>query len=314
MADVYIDVLQRALRDDPAACVAGAEQAYRAEVETVVASALRHPACRVILLAGPSSSGKTTTANILSHRLQEEGHPAAVVSLDNFYRRTEEPSYPRLPDGQPDHESVEALHIEEIRQCMAAVLRGEACDLPRYDFKTKQRVERAFHLEVPRGGYVIMEGLHALNPCLTQGLPEGELLRLFVSVSTNLVERETGARLLSGRKLRFLRRLSRDALYRASGAAQTYALWRSVLEGEDRYLYPYRGTADHAIDTFHAYEVGVLRPYAERLLEAPDAPHNAYLDAVRQALGAFTPLPEQWVPQDSLLREFIPGGIYEDLY
>ena len=131
-----------------------------------------------------------------------------------------------------------------------------------------------------------------------------------ICVSTNITD-AAGNRLLSGRKIRFLRRLSRDYLYRNSSAARTYELWRNVLRGEDLYLYPYKGRADMAINTFHRYEIGVLRPFAERLLASPDAPRDEYIETVRGGISHFPPLSDEIVPEDSLLREFIPGGIYE---
>ena len=149
------------------------------------------------------------------------------------------------------------------------------------------------------------------QPRLTDGL--AGLYRLFISVSANIVD-GAGNRLLSGRKIRFLRRMSRDFLYRNATAARTYELWQSVLLGEDQYLYPYRDTADRQIDTFHLYEVGVLRTHAEYLLFAEDAPQNPYVDEIRHGLTAFPPIDSAHVPETSLLREFIPGGVYESLY
>lgn len=310
MSDIRIDRILGETARDLVACVAAAEDAYRNKIETVVRDLLRGGQ-RVIMLAGPSSSGKTTTASILADRLTASGHSAAVVSLDNFYRDPNDPGYPRNPDGSLDFETVEALEIGEIHDCIAAVLRGEEYPVPRFDFKRGCRAEERVPLCVPDGGYVIVEGLHALNPRLTDGL--SGLYRLFISVSTNIVDGE-GNRLLSGRKIRFLRRMSRDFLYRNATAARTYELWQSVLPGEDKYLYPYRDTADRQLDTFHLYEVGVLRTYAERLLYAADAPQNPYVDEIRRGLTAFPTIDSANVPETSLLREFIPGGVYESLY
>ena len=106
--------------------------------------------------------------------------------------------------------------------------------------------------------------------------------------------------------MRFVRRLVRDFYHRASDAARTFALWQSVVRGEEKYLYPYRGTADVALDTFHPYEIGVLRPMAERLLAAEGAPENGYVDMIRRAIAKFTPIERECVPQGSLLLEFLP--------
>lgn len=310
MSDIRLDHILGALARDLPACIAAAEDGYRQKIESVVQD-LAAGGQRVVMLAGPSSSGKTTTANILADRLSACGHRAAVVSLDNFYRDPNDPHYPRNPDGSLDFETVDALEIGEIHDCIAAILRGETYPVPRFDFKQGRRAEERMPLSVPDGGILIVEGLHALNPVLTEGF--AGLYRLFISVSSNIVG-EDGARLLSGRKVRFLRRMSRDFLYRNATAARTYELWQSVLPGEDRYLYPYRDRADRQLDTFHLYEVGVLRAYAERLLAAPDAPQNDYVNEIRRGLTFFPPLGSACVPETSLLREFIPGGVYESLY
>lgn len=311
MADLYIGTIESEIEADLCACVSAAEDRYRREIEAVVTRLISEPARRVILLAGPSSSGKTTTAAMLAARLTALGHPAAVVSLDDFYRAKDDPAYPRHATGEQDYEAPDALHVSEIHDCIAAILRGESYALPHYDFRTASRITAHRVLTVPSGGYVIIEGLHALNPLLCEGLDRAEILKIFVSVSTNICARD-GGRLLSGRKVRFLRRLSRDFLYRNADARRTYAMWQHVLHGEDLYLYPYKATADAAIDTFHRYEPGVLRPFTERLLSAPDAPSGPYIDTVRHALSLFEPLPLSVVPESSLLREFVPGGIFEE--
>ncbi len=310
MSDICIDRILSETAENLASCVAAAEDAYHQKIESVVRDLLSGGQ-RVIMLAGPSSSGKTTTANILADRLSTAGHSAAVVSLDNFYRQPDDPGYPRNPDGSLDFETVDALEIGAIHDCIAAVLRGGEYLLPRFDFKRGCRAEERIPLSVPEDGFVIVEGLHALNPVLTDGL--SGLYRLFISVSTNVVDGE-GNRLLSGRKIRFLRRMSRDFLYRNATAARTYELWQSVLPGEDKYLYPYRDRADRQLDTFHLYEGGVLRGYAEKLLFAPDAPQNPYVEEIRRGLTAFPVIDSAHVPNTSLLREFIPGGVYESLY
>ncbi|MBQ8859102.1 MAG: nucleoside kinase [Clostridia bacterium] len=309
MPDICKDLLLRECEADLSACVRAAEEEYREKIEEIAAR-LVEGRRRVVMLAGPSSSGKTTTAAILADRLTVLGHPTAILSLDNFYRLPNDPAYPRQENGDLDFEAVDALETDLVHDCLAAILRGEEYMAPVFDFMRGTRATEKERIFVPEGGFLIVEGLHALNPRLTEGLPADGLFLLFISVSTNITD-AAGNRLLSGRKIRFLRRMSRDHLYRNSSAARTYELWRNVLAGEDRYLYPYKGRADMAINTFHRYEIGVLRPFAERLLAAPDAPRDAYIETVRGGISHFPPLPDTVVPEDSLLREFIPGGIYE---
>lgn len=304
MSELSLQTVLTETETDLAACVARAEEGYHQKLRAV-ADELLSGGCRVVLLAGPSGSGKTTTAGFLASLLRTAGRHASVVSLDDFYRNPEEEGYPRMPNGELDFEAVDALAVWEIHACIDAVLEGREFLLPRFDFKKGRRAPKRVSLAVPEGGYVIIEGLHALNPRLTEGIDEQKLYRLFISVSTNIADGE-GKRLISGRRVRFLRRLSRDYLHRNSSAARTYELWLGVVAGEEKYLYPYRGTARTQLDTFHLYEIGVLRAFAESLLAAPDAPKNPYVDEIREGLLHFPVLDASCVPQDSLLREFIP--------
>lgn len=311
MAERSVKEIDRAVREELTLTVAEAEAEYAAHIEDL-AEKIMLRGTRVALLAGPSSSGKTTTANMLADRLRRDGHPATVISLDDFYHSKDDPAYPRTADGVPDYEAPEALRLDLIRQTIRRILRFEPAPVPRFDFRIGRRWDNAAVVDIPRGGCAIIEGLHALNPLMTEGLETGALTRIFVSVSTNVSD--GGERLLSGRKIRFVRRLTRDHLYRASGAERTLELWQGVLAGEDRYLYPYKGTAEFRFDTFHLYELGVMRPFAERVLDAAPDLRSPYLDTVRAALRRFTPIPLDAVPATSLIREFLPGGVYESLY
>lgn len=305
MPDMKLSDIRALLAGGVENAVRTVERAYEEKVRLVARRIIADPEKRVLLLAGPSSSGKTTTSRLITEELQANGHAATVLSLDDFYRNPEDPAYPRDGDGDLDYEAPDSIDIALVHDCIEAVLRGDTYPAPRFDFHTHHRAPEPVPIAVPEGGCLIIEGLHALNPRLTEGLPQNRLFRLFISVSTNVVD-DGGKRILSGRRTRFLRRLCRDALYRNSGAANTYTLWENVTRGENLYLYPHRGTADLTLDTFHPYEVGVLRPYAERLLSAEGAPHDAYIDEIHEALAYFDRLSTDIVPPTSLLREFLP--------
>lgn len=306
MPEMKLSEIHRLLAGGTDAAVRAVERDYDEKVRTVARRLISDPDRRVLLLAGPSSSGKTTTSRLLCEELRERGHEATVLSLDDFYRNPEEEGYPRDDDGDLDFEAPDSIDIGLVHDCIEAILRGDTYPAPRFDFHTHRRAPEPHPISVPEGGVLIIEGLHALNPRLVAGLPQNRLFRLFISVSTNVTQ-EDGTRILSGRRVRFLRRLSRDALYRNSDAANTYELWSNVTRGENLFLYPHRDTADMTLNTFHPYEVGVLRPYAERLLSAENAPHDAYIDEIHAALSQFEELPTEIVPAESLLREFLPN-------
>ena len=307
--ELELQTINALAAEAPACFVADEERRYNAELAQLAASLASSPETRVLLLAGPSSSGKTTTANLLADRLTAMAHPCAVVSLDNFYRNRDE-SYPKNPDGTFDYENVTALNVPLIAECLQHVIARRDCWLPRYDFKTSLRTDRAQLLPAQENGLVIVEGLHAMNPVISESLPKFAICNVFVSVSTNI--NENGVRILSGRKIRFLRRMVRDALYRGASVAHTLSLWPNVVAGEDRYLYPYKSRADVAFDTFHRYEVGVLAHYARGF--APNVIGSEFLDYVMNGASKFCAVDPELVPQDSLIREFIPGGIYEHIY
>ena len=143
-------------------------------------------------------------------------------------------------------------------------------------------------------------------------LPKDAILKIFISVSTNI--NHGGERILSGRKARFIRRLVRDSIYRAANAEKTLEMWDEVLAAEDVYLYPYKATADIAFNTFHIFELSVMKPFVKRLISEELAERSAYAKTVLAAINQVLALDYNLVPNNSLIREFIPGGIYEDLY
>ena len=267
---------------------------------------------RIITLAGPSGSGKTTSANLLKDAIKSHGLESIVVSLDDFYRDSSDPDYPRLPDGSRDFERPESLHLGEIAETLRKIAAEEAFELPKYDFKVGGRVSLTPHAPITNG-CVIVEGLHALNPKISDVLPHESVLKVFVSVSTNVIATD-GERLISGRKIRFVRRLVRDSIYRASDAERTLSMWDEVIAAEDIYLYPYKESADYRIDTFHMYELSVMRERALALISRELSERNSFAAIVFTALRAVEPLDESAVPADSLIREFISGGIYDEIY
>ena len=310
MAEIELKALNDIASCSPTTLINDAEALYHEKIAKLAEDAVRHTDLRAILLAGPSGSGKTTTANLLADAIRSLGEDAIVLSLDDFYKDGADPNYPRLKDGERDFESPNALHLGDLISTLECITEGKPFLCPKYDFKSASRVESAIHRAMP-DGCVIIEGLHALNPVISEKLPKEKILKLFVSVSTNI--NRDGERVISGRKLRFIRRMVRDSIYRAADAERTLDMWRGVIEGEDTYLYPYKSTADVAFDTFHSFELGLMKNRALELLSGVGI-GDAFVEAVRTALTLAYPIDEWDVPENSLIREFIPGGIYEALY
>ena len=310
MAELDIKELLAALAN-PTEAVYGAEEEYEKKIDEVARRVVASDTVRVLLLAGPSGSGKTTTANLIADRIRALGEKSLVVSLDNFYMASTDPRYPRLPSGERDFESPAALDNGIIISTLAKIINGEPFSVPRYDFKEGRATETTEY-ESFSDGCVIIEGLHALNPRLSDGFDGGAVLKLFVSVSTNI--NEGAKRLISGKKMRFLRRMVRDNIYRGADAEKTLELWPNVLAGEEAYLYPYKTVADIMFDTFHIFEGAVLKPFADKLLSEALIKESPFAREVKKGIAKLPAYSCDIVPETSLIREFIPGGIYEDLY
>ncbi len=311
MAEIRINDINVMAKCDPVSLVMNSELRYRAFCDDVAKRVAKNDKIRIILLAGPSGSGKTTTANILADKIRERGLESFVISLDDFYRSADDPAYPRLPDGERDFEAVEALDLEDIERTLTDIADGKDFTVPRYDFKVGARTEVRRFRKISHG-CVIIEGLHAMNPLIYSHLPKEKQLRIFISVSTNI--NKNGKRIISGRKMRFVRRMVRDSIYRNADAERTLAMWVNVLNGEDKNLYPYRKNADIDFDTFHMFEPAVMRPYVTALISEELAAREPYAKTVLDAVLEAYPVDEKIVPDDSLIREFIVGGKYEEFY
>ncbi len=310
MAEITLDELNK-FACDPINTIKNAEKEYHDRIASIADYVVNHDTVKVILLAGPSGSGKTTTANLISDAIKLRGEGAMVVSLDDFYLDSTDKRYPRLENGERDLECPEALDLPLIAKTLSKITGNEPFSIPKYDFKVGKRVEVRDYAK-PDHSCVIIEGLHALNPKISEGLQKDKLLKLFVSVSTNINNKNE--RILSGRKIRFIRRLVRDSIYRAASAERTLAMWHGVLAAEDIYLYPYKRTADIAFNTFHTFELSVMKSFAEKLISKSLAAKDSYANTVLTAVKMIESIDRSLVPENSLIREFIPGGIYESLY
>lgn len=311
MAEMNIEDINAFLSSDYKKFVEETEESFHSLIFDLADKIRGDGRIRIALIAGPSGSGKTTSANLLADALRDGGEESIVVSLDDFYRNPDDEAYPRTDNGEPDFESVYALDLPFLTETLLNIAEAKPFLVPKFDFKKGQRTELRSHKAMPHG-CVIIEGLHALNPEVFSKLPKDAAIKVFISVSTNI--NKEGKRILSGRKIRFLRRMIRDSIYRNADAERTLDMWRGVLVGEDKYLYPNRKYADILFNTFHPFELSVMRPYAEALISDELAEKEPYVKTVLWAARCARLLPLDAVPENSLIREFIPGGKYESVY
>lgn len=284
--------------------VLNSEIRYKNIIDDIARKVCEDSGREIVMIAGPSSSGKTTTAKKLSEALTKNGVKTYTLSLDDFYLNRDD--IPMLPNGTRDFETVYALDIDCFQRTMSALLKGETVKTPVFDFTTGKRSETSFN-EITLGetDAVIIEGLHALNPIITDKI-EGKLLKIYISVSSRIYD-NNGNIVLNKRNLRFVRRMVRDYKFRGSTVDYTYTLWKNVTAGEDKYLFPYRDNADLRINTIHLYEPCVLKKQALELLYNSEISPEFQGDAAKlcKALEKFENISEELVPKDSLLREFL---------
>jgi uridine kinase len=269
----------------------------------------RREEVRLILIAGPSSSGKTTTAKRLSIQLQVMGISPILVSLDDYYRGIAE--VPKDENGKPDLECLEALDVPYLNRQLVELLDGKSVDIPVFDFKTGTRRERGKPVALDKQSILVMEGIHGLNDACTPQVGRRKKFKLYVSALTQL-NLDDHNRIPTGDN-RLLRRMVRDYQFRGTGAARTISMWPSVQAGERRHIFPFQDGADAALNSALDYELPVIKFYAESLLRTVKPNMNEYTEARRllSLLENFMPIPPQYVPGTSILREFIGGSEFK---
>ena len=280
------------------------EAKYNNKINRIASNIAESGVSEIVMIAGPSSAGKTTTAKKLRKALSENGINSFTVSLDDFYLDNKDA--PRFPDGTPDFETVHCLDIKCFQEKMKKLLLEGEADLPEFDFIKGERKKEYNHLKISSNDVIIVEGLHALNPIITDNLPQDRLLKIYINVSSRIYDAK-GDIVFNKRNMRFIRRMVRDFKFRGSSVENTYKLWVSVCYGEDTYLFPYKDNADIKINTIHLYETCVLREKAIPLLAEVSKDSEFYKDSQRliRNLQKFPAIDSGKVPEDSLLREFI---------
>jgi uridine kinase len=271
----------------------------------------RRPDVRLVLIAGPSSSGKTTFSKRLTVQLRVNGIRPKTLSLDDYY--VDRQDTPKHPDGTFDFEAIEAVDLPLFNQQLSEILAGREVRTPRFDFNIGKRVPeekwRPVHLEDDE--VLMIEGIHGLNDRLTESVPPEAKFRIFVSALTQLII--DGVNRIPTSEARLIRRIVRDRRYRGYSAGDTIATWSSVRRGERRNIFPFQDHSDVMFNSALVYEPAVLKVLAERyLLEVPrDHPSAVIAHSLRKFLQLFVPIFPDDVPRASLLREFIGGSFFD---
>ena len=263
---------------------------------------------KFVMIAGPSSSGKTSFANRLSIQLIAKGRKPHPLSLDDYYVDRE--FCPKNPDRSFDFECLESIDVKLFNEDMNRLLKGEAVDMPSFNFKTGKREYRGRKLTLGADDILVIEGIHGLNDRLSQLIPPEHKFKIYISALTQLNIDEHNP--LSTTDERLIRRIVRDARTRGTNAMETIAMWPSVRKGERENIFPFQEQADVMFNSALVYELAVLKVYAEPLLFGIERDCPEYLEAKRllKLLDYFLPMPADGIPNNSLLREFVGGSCF----
>lgn len=276
-----------------------------AQIADAITEHPRRP--RVVLLSGPSSSGKTTSTKRLAIQLRVNGHRATVIELDNFFVDRERT--PKDERGEYDFEHLHAIDIPLLQDCVRRLLEGEVVSVPKFNFQEGRSVPGETH-QLEEGEILILEGIHALNTGLLPEIPDGLKFKIYASPMTHLNIDDHNR--ISSSDARLLRRIVRDFSYRGYDAVDTIRRWPSVRRGEARNIFPYQEQADVIFNSALPYEIAALKPHALSVLQRVKPTQEEYSEASRliRFLGYFRPIKGDYVPRHSLLREFIGGSCF----
>ena len=264
---------------------------------------------KVVLIAGPSSSGKTTFCKRLSVQLLASGVKPVQISLDDYFVNREET--PKDEQGEYDYESIYALNIPLINEQFNALFNGQEVELPKYNFQTGSSEKSGNKLHLEENNVLVVEGIHALNPTLTAQIPDEKKFKIYASALTTILL--DNHNYIPTTDNRLLRRIVRDYKYRGCSAQETIRRWPSVRAGENKWIFPYQEQADVMFNTAMLFELAVIKPQAEEVLEQVPENCEEYAEAyrLRKFLKYFSPLPFRALPPTSLLREFLGGSSFK---
>ncbi|MBO4964912.1 MAG: nucleoside kinase [Muribaculaceae bacterium] len=271
----------------------------------------RHDAggARIVLISGPSSSGKTTSTKRLAIQLMTNLIVPKMISLDDYFVDREKT--PLDADGEYDYESLYALDLERFNSDLSRLLKGEEVNIPTYSFELGKRIDKDKRMRLGAKDVLLIEGIHGLNEKLTEALPREKIFKIYVSALTTL--RIDDHNWISTTDTRLLRRIVRDAKYRHTTAEETIRRWPSVRRGEEKWIFPFQENADATFNSSLIYELGVMKEFAEPVLRGVhhNVPEYAQATRLLKFLSYFDPISLEWIPSTSLLREFLGGSSFK---
>lgn len=285
------------------------EALHHKEIANIAQKIVDDKNIKLVTIAGPSSSGKTTFSKRLYIHLRANGMNPIVISLDNYY--IGRANVPVDENGQKDFETIEALDLKLLNQNLRDLIAGKEVEIPEYNFLTGEREEIGTKMKVPeKNGIIIIEGIHGLNERLTSEIPRENKFKIYISCLTQLnIDKHNR---ISTSDVREIRRLVRDSLSREEKGEGTLAMWASVRRGEEKHIFPYQEEADTLFNSNLVYELGVLKSYALRELIkiSPSSPYYEEAKRLMRFLYCFVDIKADLVPDDSILKEFIGGSIF----
>lgn len=297
------------VRHDPKELIMIQEAYHEKKIAQIAEKIAADPQKKIVLIAGPSSSGKTTFSHRLSTQLSVYGLKPHPIAADDYFVEREQT--PLDEDGKPDFEHIKAIDVKQLNEDMTALLAGETVELPKFNFKTGKREYKGNYRTLGKEDILILEGIHCLNDELTCALPRENKYKIYISALTQLnIDEHNRIPTTDGR---LLRRIVRDARTRGADARRTIEMWPSVRRGEENNIFPYQEEADVMFNSALIYELAVLKQYAEPLLFAVRPTDQEYTEAKRllKFLDYFLAIPSESIPNQSLIREFIGGGCFD---
>ena len=261
---------------------------------------------KLVMISGPSSSGKTTTCKRISVQLAIQGYWPVQVSVDDFFVEREQT--PKDKDGKLDFEALEAIDLKLFNETLLKLMDGQEVELPTFDFQQGKKLWLGKKVQMKENSILIIEGIHCLNPKLTEAIPDEVKYRIFVSALTSIsIDSQNPIPTTDNR---LIRRIVRDHKYRGYSALDTLRRWQSVRNGESKNIFPYQENADAMVNSALIYELGILKPYAVPVLNEVPETEPEYAEARRllKLLSYFKSITPDMIPGTSILREFVGGS------